>query len=409
MAVTALLGLPPTPPDLKSIVPYLQRADELKKQDPVISYWCAYYAAQLGIALKSKDPRSRDLLFSLLGALEDTKRAIVPNDAIDIEAASAAYLENFALKVFASADNEDRKGVATRATAKKFVAAANFLEVLKVFVNIDIPEANIEKIKYAKWKAADIAKAFREGRQPTPGSTLDPSPPPPQQPSPPPSTYPYPTTQISPTRTTPSPPHLKRISPPPVIDHANILRANLHRPHLHDGTPDSWSTAATPGTGVIDDLGPSPGFGWEDKGKKRDHGFEIEPGVARKNRSGSGSSTGSTGTLGKKVRFTPSTIDAPPEEFHPEPLLPTAPPLLPSPPPPPHVPLHAYEAPHPHPPSHYAPLPPPPPPPPAEIALTPAVIAKAQKHCRFAISALDYEDAEQARKELRAALLTLGG
>lgn len=55
----------------------------------------------------------------------------------------------------------------------------------------------------------------------------------------------------------------------------------------------------------------------------------------------------------------------------------------------------------------------PPPPPPAQPSpppeLSPSVIAKAQKHCRFAISALDYEDAEQARKELRSALALLGG
>jgi vacuolar protein sorting-associated protein VTA1 len=44
----------------------------------------------------------------------------------------------------------------------------------------------------------------------------------------------------------------------------------------------------------------------------------------------------------------------------------------------------------------------------ASVELTPSVIAKAQKHCRFAISALDYEDAEQARKELRMALALLG-
>lgn len=47
--------------------------------------------------------------------------------------------------------------------------------------------------------------------------------------------------------------------------------------------------------------------------------------------------------------------------------------------------------------------------PPAAFELTPSIIAKAQKHCRFAISSLDYEDAEQARKELRAALAALGG
>jgi len=42
------------------------------------------------------------------------------------------------------------------------------------------------------------------------------------------------------------------------------------------------------------------------------------------------------------------------------------------------------------------------------MELTSTQIAKAQKHCRFAISALEYEDAEQARKELRAALAVLG-
>lgn len=56
--------------------------------------------------------------------------------------------------------------------------------------------------------------------------------------------------------------------------------------------------------------------------------------------------------------------------------------------------------------------PPPPPPVPVRedpVELTPGIITKAQKHCRFAISALNYDDAEQAKKELRAALTLLGG
>jgi Vta1 C-terminal domain len=55
---------------------------------------------------------------------------------------------------------------------------------------------------------------------------------------------------------------------------------------------------------------------------------------------------------------------------------------------------------------------PPPPPVPVQedpVELTPGIISKAQKHCRFAISALNYDDAEQAKKELRAALTLLGG
>jgi vacuolar protein sorting-associated protein VTA1 len=46
-------------------------------------------------------------------------------------------------------------------------------------------------------------------------------------------------------------------------------------------------------------------------------------------------------------------------------------------------------------------------PPPPPLELTPEIIAKAQKRCRYAISALDYEDAETARKELREALALL--
>lgn len=36
-------------------------------------------------------------------------------------------------------------------------------------------------------------------------------------------------------------------------------------------------------------------------------------------------------------------------------------------------------------------------------------IANVQKHARWAISALNYEDVETARKELRLALAMLGG
>lgn len=107
-------GLPPVPLPLKSLSPYLQRADELHHKDSVISYWCAYYAAQLGISLKAKDNASRMLLLHLLDALEKLKKEIGPNDAIDLESASAAYVENFALKVFSTADEEDRRGGSTR-------------------------------------------------------------------------------------------------------------------------------------------------------------------------------------------------------------------------------------------------------------------------------------------------------
>ena len=74
----------------------------------------AYYAAQLGIGLKLKDTPSRTFLVHLLDLLEKLKAEIGANDAIYDDAASAAYVENFAVKIFAMADREDRKGAATR-------------------------------------------------------------------------------------------------------------------------------------------------------------------------------------------------------------------------------------------------------------------------------------------------------
>ena len=108
--------------------------------------------------MKARDNASRDVLFKLLGVLEHMKQEIGSVDAIEVEAASAAFVENFALKVFQSADNEDRRGAVTRSvylrkvsayhliccirtTAKKFLAASNFLEVLKIFPKVEVSES----------------------------------------------------------------------------------------------------------------------------------------------------------------------------------------------------------------------------------------------------------------------------
>ncbi|KIM47740.1 hypothetical protein M413DRAFT_208471 [Hebeloma cylindrosporum] len=468
--MSSIRTLPPVPPELKAVSPFLSRAEELAKQDPIISYWCAYYAAQVGISLKARSTASRDLLIALLGVLEQMKFDIGSNDAIDTESVSSAYVENFALKVFANADNEDRSSRATRATAKKFLAAANFLEVLKTFPKTDVSESNEEKIRYAKWKAADIAKAFREGRKPTPGPPgwaeeqeelkyLQQHQDEQQIPSPPkfipadPSgssltTSTSPTHHISSSATFPSPP--ERRSDPGWSD-------------ANDGPPESWSTAATPGTEEpeVYTIGTStPSTASYDNNS---HNGSIQ--YKSKPRSGSGSSFNTVGSnkegsfqvnpwtnqaldakqtpspprttfesaspdTDKRVHFTPSTAGSPP------PLPP--PPLSGASPPKEYIgPSSIYAPPQlPIPPSSTHVLPPPaspprnyiyaPPPsqtspttqsgrygnalaPTAEVELTPGLIAKAQKHCRFAISSLDYEDAEQARKELRAALALLGG
>lgn len=375
-----------------------------------------------------------------------------------------------------------------RATAKRFLAAANFLEVLSVFSQpaseLILPgeSTNSEKIKYAKWKAADIAKAYREGRKPTPGpaNAVEELPPPkpeagiepivPPTPSTPPSTIP--------TVTSGSPPSIVRDTPPP--PHLNNLGTPRSRNHLLPGgnlpdpkSPGSWSTIATPGT-------PDRRFEDDDFPQVKS-AFVVDeidtggPGVASPGAGIGGispphsaSSVDTTSSDTRRVRFSPtatggSTVTTPsvatqgteddpfnvqviinppdasvpttppvaahfppgfaPNFAHPEPSHPPPPAASHTPapytsqpyvPPPPTVPTAIPSAPSPQ---HYVPTRVPDDPregqrstvTSAPVELTPLVVARTQKHCRFAISALDYEDAETARKELRAALALLGG
>ncbi|KAG1864745.1 Vta1 like-domain-containing protein [Suillus subalutaceus] len=473
------LGLPPISTGLKSIAPYLQRAEELVNQQPVVAYWCAYYAAQLGINLKVKDAASRTLLLNLLNALERLKAQIGPIDTIDSEPASAAFVENFALKIFRIADDEDREGHATRSTAKKFLAAANFFEVLKVFPTADISDTIDGKIKYAKWKAADIAKAYREGRKPISGPAgsqfdLEPLPDtsgaselPPRAENP--KTSPSATSQSP---TLPQTSHYRQ-TPSPKMSPDDITRANLLHLPRHDDeslSPGRWSTTATPGFDLAQDSSsvsldqannwhetPLNGRGsqlrqaWvstDVEGATGDEELvrdpllngsspswvpfssstsESQPVVFESSsppkerpviytpttREGSPLQTRARGpsisSQELPLGFVPSTPVPPPHDSpsthdpsstHAHTIAPSSPPRMALPPPssPPRMAL---------PPP--APAPVPAPLPLNDSQLTPTIIAKAQKHCRFAISSLDYEDAEQARKELRAALALLGG
>ena len=88
-----------------------------------------------------KDPAARGYLFPLLTLLEKMKKEMGSSDTIDNEVAAAAYVENFALRVFGMTDSEDRAGRATRGTAKKFLVAANLLELLQVFDKANISDS----------------------------------------------------------------------------------------------------------------------------------------------------------------------------------------------------------------------------------------------------------------------------
>ncbi|XP_059443717.1 protein HOMOLOG OF MAMMALIAN LYST-INTERACTING PROTEIN 5 [Corylus avellana] len=147
----------------KLLLPYLQRADELQKHEPLVAYYCRLYAMERGLRIPQSErtKTTNSLLVSLMNQLEKDKKSLKlgPEDHL--------HLEGFALNVFGKADKQDRAGRSDLNTAKTFYAASIFFEILNQFGVL--PPDLEEKQKYAVWKAADIRKALKEGRKPTPG------------------------------------------------------------------------------------------------------------------------------------------------------------------------------------------------------------------------------------------------
>ncbi|NP_001315322.1 lyst-Interacting Protein5-like protein [Solanum lycopersicum] len=151
----------------KLLLPYLQRADELQKHEPLVAYYCRLYAMERGLRIPQNErtKTTSSILVSLINQLEKDKKSLKlgPDDHL--------HVEGFALNVFAKADKQDRAGRADLNTAKTFYAASIFFEILNQFGELQ-PDLE-QKQKYAAWKAADIRKALKEGRKPIPGPPGD--------------------------------------------------------------------------------------------------------------------------------------------------------------------------------------------------------------------------------------------
>lgn len=153
------------PESLKPIRKFMARAREIEAVQPVVAYYCNYHSLTKAIELRdAADTSANRFVTGLLEKCETAKSALPPGDK---DSHRAAVIE-FALTVFDRADTDDRNELATKDTALTFYAAMCFLEVCSVFGPLS-PELD-ERLRYAKWKAADITKALKEGRKPMPGA-----------------------------------------------------------------------------------------------------------------------------------------------------------------------------------------------------------------------------------------------
>ena len=152
------------PEELNSIKPFLVRSEEMKSANPVVSYYCYRYAAQLAMEIRKQNQANQEItsyLGNMLSVMEVKKKEIV-----DVQDPKEHY-EKFITMLFISADNDDRKTGSTKKTAQKFLILSYFIEAFNVFE--DLSEDWEEKRIYCKWKTADILKAMKNGQQPLPG------------------------------------------------------------------------------------------------------------------------------------------------------------------------------------------------------------------------------------------------
>lgn len=93
-----------------------------------------------------------------------TKTEYANEDAIVDDTAAQAYVEQFAQETLDRAERVIKANKVTLQTASTFDAALTFLNLVNIW---GPPDAETQqKIKYAKWNAARITKALKEGKDP---------------------------------------------------------------------------------------------------------------------------------------------------------------------------------------------------------------------------------------------------
>ncbi|CAL8315380.1 unnamed protein product [Lota lota] len=155
------------PAQFKAVQHHLRTAQEHDKRDPVVAYYCRLYAMQTGMKLDSKTPECRKFLVKLMDQLETMKKELGDNESVSQEVVGNAHIENYALKMFLYADNEDRAGSFHKNMIKSFYTSSLLFDVLSVFG--ELSEENIQHRKYARWKATYIHTCLKDGETPVAG------------------------------------------------------------------------------------------------------------------------------------------------------------------------------------------------------------------------------------------------
>lgn len=371
-------------------------------------------------------------------ALFQTKNEYANEDAIMDDATAQAYIEQFAQETLDRAERVIKANKVTQQTASTFDAALTFFNLVNIWGPPDTETQ--QKIKYAKWNAARITRAIKEGKDPNETNPKKEDLPPPQQELDP--TDPDVQALASPLGPAQEQPHGQgqgqdqapraatvEDAPDPDLKRDSAGVSLPHTPVLPD------PPAAVPDDGELK-LPSAPGYGDEAGSAASPGYFDPPPTLPSPISPPSNQPTNYTpggGAPSAPQAWTPTPPPAS-SSFAP-PSAPSGPPTFaPSPsttaavaPPPTFSPPPAATAPKSIPPPAVVPRPVVPAPTsfgnsaaaptapsglgqqaPATFTADDAAMAQAQKHAKWAISALNFEDVPTAVRELRRALETLG-
>ncbi|EAW08382.1 uncharacterized protein ACLA_031150 [Aspergillus clavatus NRRL 1] len=156
------------PASLKSadIGRFAIRAAQIERVKPVVAYWCNFWIVNQIIerGLHTSDDEVKLYTTELVEKLEQFKSENPDNDTVLDAVAANAYVEQFGLEVFNRAEATMRANKVTKQTADTFQAAATFLELCQVWNPLE-PEI-AAKVKFAKYHALRIVKALKAGEDP---------------------------------------------------------------------------------------------------------------------------------------------------------------------------------------------------------------------------------------------------
>ncbi|KAH8161780.1 hypothetical protein CIB48_g6465 [Xylaria polymorpha] len=372
------------PPALKpaGITPFIVRATQLESAKPVISYWCYYWVVQqiLSKQLHNTDGECLQFTTTVMDKLEEMKTDQAGNDAVLDDVAGQAYVEQFAQETFDRALRPLKANKVTQQTASTFEAAATFFQLVNIWGQPD-PETQ-EKIKYAKWNAARILKAIKEGKDPNESN--------PKQ------EEPKPEETVSPLD--PNDPEVQLISssqPQPatvedVPDDGGVSHVRESGYSLNTAAQVSAPNSPLPPTASVPD--PVSPIAPPDVPAQ-------EPGSYFPSVSLAAGQPPLICLLPQHLHrpfippqqhYTPTQAPPPPHNYHAPYTQPVVPKAVPAPPPPPAQQYGGNSGPA------------------GSYNYDDMAIAQAQKHAKWAISALNFEDVPTAVRELQAALATLG-